>query len=80
MRRRVIFLKLMSVLALFGLLIPQPAYAYLDPGTGSYILQLVLGAMVGMLFALKIFWKNIRTFVGNFLSRERKAEEDHDLQ
>ena len=78
MRKLTLAVKLMSVIMLTGLLIPQPAYAYLDPGTGSYILQLVLGALVGMLFAVKIFWKNITTFLGNFLSRERKAEKDHD--
>ena len=78
MRKLTLAVKLMSVIMLTGLLIPQPAYAYLDPGTGSYILQLVLGALVGMLFAVKIFWKNITTSFRNFLSRERKAEKDHD--
>ncbi len=78
MKRLSLFIKLVSLLIMSFLLIPQPAYAYLDPGTGSYVLQLMLGALVGMLFAVKIFWRNIRTFVGNFLSREKRADKDHD--
>ncbi len=36
------------------------AQAYIDPGTGSYLLQLVLAALFGALFALKIFWTRIK--------------------
>lgn len=77
MKRLSFYAKLMSLLALLSLLVPQPAYAYLDPGTGSYVLQLVLGAMVGMLFAVKMFWKNIRTFIANYRSKGRGANKDN---
>lgn len=33
--------------------------AYLDPGTGSYLLQLVLGLIFGTLFFLKMFWRRL---------------------
>jgi hypothetical protein len=35
-------------------------YAYVDPGTGSYVLQLLLAAFFGLLFTLKVFWAKIR--------------------
>lgn len=38
------------------------AYAYLDPGTGSMILQAVLAAIVGSAMAIKIFWRKIKSF------------------
>lgn len=38
------------------------AYAYLDPGTGSYILQVLIAAIVGGLFAIKPFWVKIKSF------------------
>jgi len=41
----------------------QPAYGYLDPGTGSYILQLLIGGLLGGIFALGVFWKKVVTFV-----------------
>ena len=43
------------------------AHAYLDPGTGSYILQLCLAAAMGGLFIIKMFWKNIITFIKDLL-------------
>ena len=53
------------------------AYAYIDPGTGSYILQIVLAFFLGALFALKMFWKNVKGFVVNLFSRGKK-QADHE--
>ena len=39
------------------------ANAYIDPSTGSYLLQILLAGFLGALFTLKIFWKNVKTFV-----------------
>lgn len=47
---------------LFFLMFPQVSYAYLDPGTGSYIFQLILAAFVGAAFTIKIYWAKIKTF------------------
>jgi hypothetical protein len=32
------------------------AHAYLDPGTGSMILQVLLGGIAGMVVAIKLYW------------------------
>ena len=49
------------------------AFAYLDPGTGSYILQLLIASMVGVLFSVKIFWTRIKEFVKGIFG---KKEDD----
>ena len=36
------------------------AYAYLDPGTGSVILQALIGVIAGVLIALKIYWYKLK--------------------
>ena len=36
--------------------------AYIDPGTGSYIFQIFIAFLLGMLFSLKIFWNKIKYF------------------
>lgn len=36
------------------------AFAYLDPGTGSYILQAVLGLLAASFFTLKHYWHRIK--------------------
>lgn len=55
------------------LVLPDEASAYLDPGTGSYIFQLIVAAVFGGLFALKTFWGNIKTFVRTIFPTKRNG-------
>lgn len=41
------------------LILSREAYAYLDPGTGSYLMQMVLAVILGALFAIRIFWQKV---------------------
>ena len=41
------------------LTLPSFALAYLDPGTGSYVVQLLIGGLLGGLFALGVFWRRV---------------------
>jgi hypothetical protein len=59
----------LAVLA--SLLLVREAHAYLDPGTGSYILQILIAGLFGALFMLKMFWGSI---VGFFSKRPSKSE------
>jgi len=36
------------------------AYAYIDPGTGSMIIQMLIGVLVGVGIAVKVFWEKIK--------------------
>lgn len=47
----------LSVL-LFGAF-TSPAFAYLDPGTGSMILQLLLGGVAGAAVAGRFYWHRL---------------------
>lgn len=47
---------------LAALSVTQDAHAYLDPGTGSMILQVVLGGVAGLMVAGKLFWTRILAF------------------
>lgn len=38
------------------------AHAYLDPGTGSMILQAIIGAVTGALIVIKLYWYKLKTF------------------
>lgn len=38
-------------------------HAYLDPGSGSFILQLILAALLSSLFVFKSFWEIIINFL-----------------
>lgn len=37
----------------------QPVLAYLDPGSGSYILQFIVAGLLGLAFAVKTYWKKL---------------------
>ena len=38
------------------ILFPVRAMAYLDPGSGSMILQIILGGIAGLLLIIKFYW------------------------
>lgn len=54
---------LLSILVALGVIGIEPAFAYLDPGTGSIILQAVIGAVAGALIAIKLYWYKLVTFL-----------------
>ena len=54
----------MNWLIFLALLAPGSAWAYLDPGTGSMILQVVLGGIAAVAVAFKLFWYRIIGFFG----------------
>jgi hypothetical protein len=49
------------------------AHAYLDPGTGSIILQLLLGGMAGLALAVRLYWHRFLSLIG---LRRQVAESD----
>lgn len=46
----------------------HPAKAYLDPGTGSYIIQVAIGVVFGGAYAF-------RTFIGRTIQRFKKGKQ-----
>lgn len=68
-------IKANAVVVLFYFIVPLKAYAYLDPGTGSYIFQLIIAVFIGGLFAAKLFWNKIKIFLKNLFSRVEKLEK-----
>jgi len=54
------------------LLSTQNAYAYLDPGTGSIILQGLIGGIAGTLFAVRLYWGKLKSHYG----RMRRSTTD----
>ncbi len=51
------------------------AYAYLDPGTGSILLQGLIGAIAGGLFFAKMYWAKFKTMLG-FEAPETTLDDD----
>ena len=51
-----------SLVGVVGL--AAPAQAYLDPGTGSMVLQLILGGVAGAIVIGKLYWERLKNALG----------------
>ena len=48
---------------IFGLIsYTSPVYAYLDPGTGSILLQGLIGGIASAIAFLSIYWQKVKEF------------------
>ena len=52
--------------------IASPAYAYLDPGTGSMLISAVLGVAAAVALAVKMFWYRL---IGFFRGKRPAADK-----
>ncbi len=67
-------LKLPAALLLALMLVAPalPAEAYLDPGTGSIVLQAVIAAIAAAAVALRLYWTRLKALFG----RKRAGTEE----
>ena len=42
----------------------MPAFAYVDPGSGGMMMQLLLGGVAGLTVLLRLYWQRFTTFIG----------------
>jgi hypothetical protein len=67
-------MKKIKIAAVLFLLISTGVFGYIDPGTGSYVIQIILAAIVGLSFGLKLFWRKIKGFFRNLFHRGDKEQ------
>jgi hypothetical protein len=60
---------------LLVLVADRPAEAYVDPGSASYVFQLLVGTALGALFALRMGWDRVKTFMRTHLPGSRSVRE-----
>jgi hypothetical protein len=72
--RMTVVLSILSVILLFPdeTRASMKTCAYIDPGTGSFVIQLLIGAVCGGLFAVKLFWSKIVNFFRRLSCTDRK--------
>lgn len=81
MKCRTCLITTLVAFVLLHLLFAQKAYAcqnvcaYIDPGTGSFIIQVIVGVLFGGLFVLKLFWNNVKAFFKKLFSKGKKHEK-----
>ena len=67
-------LKITLILLFLYIVIPNKAFAYFDPGSGSFLIQIFLAFFASCV----VFFKNPITFIKNYLKqkKEKKYKED----
>ena len=58
------------VVALLAL--ERPAAAYLDPGTGSMLLQVLLGGVAAVGVIARLYWRRVTAAISGRLQRSRR--------
>jgi hypothetical protein len=48
---------------------------YLDPGSGSFLIQLAIAALLGMAVAFRAYWSKIKGWLG---IKSKPAEDDDE--
>jgi hypothetical protein len=66
---------LMAIGAVY-IVFPPRAYAYLDPGTGSYMLQLLIAALLAAIVTVRMYWGRIKAFVSGLFTKKKEHEQD----
>ena len=63
-------LKLFYFFLIFNIIFIKNAFAYLDPGTGSIILQAILGVIAAGLTFFTNFWIKVKIFFKNIFKKK----------
>jgi ribose/xylose/arabinose/galactoside ABC-type transport system permease subunit len=61
---------LMSIVLLLLVMTERSAEAYIDPGTASYVFQVIAGAVLGGVFLLRTYWNRVVTTLRSVMSRD----------
>ena len=59
----------------YVIIFPNYAYAYLDPGTGSIILQAIIGFLAASVTAISIYWSKFKSLISKIFIRKEKEKD-----
>ena len=65
--------RVLAMVPLVALLTVRPAHAYIDPGTGSYVLQAVAATVLAGFFVPKTSWSHFRERIARLLHKKTPA-------
>jgi hypothetical protein len=66
-----------GVVLAFVLVSPAPAWGYIDPGSGSFFLQMLLAGLLGLGMTLRLYGRRIKAF---FRRNKSSSDDDSDAQ
>lgn len=67
------------IILIAAMVIARPAYAYLDPSTGSMIVTAIVGLFASIALAVKTYWYKLKAFFRRG-RRERDIDESPPVE
>ena len=68
---------LVAVVLIVGM--SAPAHAYIDPGSGSYMLQMTMASILAVVFSIKLSWQRLKSYASNLLSGNSRTRTGHEV-
>tara|TARA_B100001996_G_scaffold60459_1_gene43229 strand:- start:376 stop:579 length:204 start_codon:yes stop_codon:yes gene_type:complete len=63
-----------KILLIFIFFLPSVnAYAYLDPGTGSLILQALLGVLAAVGAYITLYWRKFKNLINKIVQKKKDS-------
>lgn len=75
MSKHVLTMALVWTAVIYSL--PLSAHAYLDPGTGSFVIQAVVASFLGIAFTVKTYWQQLKLKFGQCFGRKNEDSADN---
>lgn len=64
---------LKKLLFIFILFLPSAnAHAYIDPGTGSFILQAIIGMIAAIGAYITLYWRKFKNFIDKIFKTKKR--------
>tara|TARA_B100000424_G_scaffold73624_1_gene54660 strand:- start:127 stop:336 length:210 start_codon:yes stop_codon:yes gene_type:complete len=69
-------MKFILKILIFYLATINASFAYLDPGSGSVILQAIIGFIAAIFATLSFYWGKFKLFILKLFKKEKKSEKE----
>jgi len=56
---------------LVNLILFSSAQAYVDPGSASIVVQVIIGFIAGLIATIKLWWKKFKNFFSKILEKKK---------
>ena len=53
--------------------VSRPAHAYIDPGSGSYMLQMTMAGILAVVFSIKLSWQRLKAFASSLFTGQNRS-------
>ena len=60
------------ILLIIFLVVPNNAFAYIDPGTGGILLQALLAGFAAVVTFITMSWRRLKNFVNKIFKTKKK--------